>query len=178
MSNAAVANRYAFALFQVANEKQLLNELESEFRVVRDILKQDKDFVSILSSPKLAREKKKQIIQKVFSNVNPYLMNTLLLLVDRQREEQMAQVANYFIELADAEKGVAEAKVTSVRPLTEDEKKALSQAFSAMLGKKELLIENQVDSNLLGGIKLRIGNRIYDGSLKGKLERLERQLLR
>ena len=62
--------------------------------------------------------------------------------------------------------------------LTEEETKAISTTFAKKLGKKDLRIENIVDSNLLGGIKLRIGNRIYDGSLQGKLERLERQLLR
>ena len=98
--------------------------------------------------------------------------------MDRGREGLIVQVADHFIELADSEKGIAEAIVTSVRPLTEEETKAISTTFAKKLGKKDLRIENKVDSNLLGGIKLRIGNRIYDGSLQGKLERLERQLLR
>ncbi len=178
MSTSAVANRYALALFQVAKEKKLLDVLESELRVVKDVLNANKGFSALLSTRKLSKDKKKQIIQEVFSNVNPFLKNTLLLLVDRQREDQIAEVADSFIELAYAEKGIAEAKVTSVRPLSEEETKALSKVFSAKLGKKELLIENKVDSNLLGGIKLQVGNRIYDGSLKGKLERLENQLLR
>lgn len=74
-------------------------------------------------------------------------------------------------------KGIADAKVYTVRPLTEAEKEALSVSFAAKVGKKSLRIDNIVDTNLLGGIKLRIGNRIFDGSLRGKLERLERQLL-
>jgi F-type H+-transporting ATPase subunit delta len=67
--------------------------------------------------------------------------------------------------------------VYSTRPLTEAEQQALSATFAAKVGKQSLRIENIVDTNLLGGIKLRIGNRIFDGSLRGKLERLERQLL-
>ena len=65
----------------------------------------------------------------------------------------------------------------STRALTETEYEALSSTFAAKVGKKSLRIENIVDSNLLGGIKVQIGNRIYDGSLQGKLERLEHQLL-
>ena len=86
-------------------------------------------------------------------------------------------MADEFIQLANDERGIAEAKVISTRALTETEHEALSSTFAAKVGKKSLRIENIVDSNLLGGIKVRIGNRIFDGSLRGKLERLEHQLL-
>jgi F-type H+-transporting ATPase subunit delta len=178
MSNPAIANRYAFALFQVAKEQKLLDQLKDELRVVREVINQNKNFNTLLSSPKISKEKKKQMLKDVFSGVNPFLQNTLKLLVDRGREGLIVQVADHFIELANSEKGIAEATVTSVRPLSEEETKAISSAFAKKLGKKDLRIENIVDSNLLGGIKLRVGNTIYDGSVQGKLERLERQLLR
>ena len=104
-------------------------------------------------------------------------MNTLLILIDRHREDQIVEVADQFFELANEEQGIAEAKVYSIRPLTEAEREALSAALQLKLVKNHLRIENIVDSELLGGIKLRIGNRIYDGSLRGKLDRLERKLL-
>ncbi|WP_338471037.1 F0F1 ATP synthase subunit delta [Niallia sp. XMNu-256] len=178
MSNPAIANRYAFALFQVAIEQKLLDQLDTELRVVREVIQQNQDFNTLLSSPKLSKDKKKQLLQNAFSNANPFLQNTFNLLVDRGREGLIVQIADHFIELTNNEKGIAEATVTSARPLTEKEIKALSKTFAKKLGKKDLRIENIVDSNLLGGIKLRVGNRIYDGSVKGKLERLERQLLR
>ena len=178
MSSPAVANRYASALFQVAKEQKLLDTLESELRVVREVVQKHTDFNTIIASPKLSKENKKKVLEKIFSGANPLLLNTLKLLVDRQREGFIAPVADHFIALADNEKGIAEGVVTSVRPLTEEETKALSKAFAAKVGKKSLRLENIVDSNLLGGVKLQIGNRIYDGSLKGKLERLERQILR
>lgn len=100
-----------------------------------------------------------------------------MLLVDRHRENEIIDVANEFSELANEERGVEAANVFSVRPLTEDERTALSVSFAKKIGKKSLQIENIVDSDLLGGIKIRIGNRIFDGSLRGKLDRLERTLL-
>jgi F-type H+-transporting ATPase subunit delta len=178
MSNPAVANRYAFALFQVAKEQKLLDTLESELRVVREVVRKHTDFSTIIASPKLSKEKKKKVLENIFSGANPLLLNTFKLLVDRQREEFIPQVADHFITLADDEKGIAEGVVTSVRPLTEEETKALSKSFAAKIGKKSLRLKNIVDSTLLGGVKLQIGNRIYDGSLQGKLERLERQILR
>ena len=68
-------------------------------------------------------------------------------------------------------------KCISTRALTETEYEAISSTFAAKVGKKSFRIENIIDSNLLGGISVQIGNRIYDSSLRGKLERLERQLL-
>jgi F-type H+-transporting ATPase subunit delta len=177
MSSSAVAKRYALALFQLAKEHQLLDQMEQELRVVKEVIIQNKDLNAVLKSPKLPIEKKKEILKEAFSSVNTYVFNTLMILIDRHREDHIADMADHFIGLANEERGIAEAKVYSVRPLTEAERDALSSVFASKVGKQSLRIENIVDSNLLGGIKLRIGNRIFDGSLRGKLERLERQLL-
>lgn len=98
-------------------------------------------------------------------------------MVERHREDEITGMVEHFLDLSDEQKGIAEAKVYSVRPLTDEERNALSATFAAKVGKQSLRIENIVDSNLLGGVKLRIGNKIFDGSLRGKLDRLERQLL-
>ena len=91
--------------------------------------------------------------------------------------DQLTAVTDQFIALANDAKGIAEAKVYSVKPLNAEQAEALSAAFAPKVDKQALQIENIVDSNLLGGLKLRIGNRIFDGSLRGKLDRLERKLL-
>jgi F-type H+-transporting ATPase subunit delta len=177
MSNSMVAKRYALALFQIAKEQQLLEVVEEELRVVKEVMVYNNDLKAVLKSLKLTLDKKKEIVKGAFSNVNPYVLNTLLILIDRHREDEIVEVANQFFELANDEKGVAEAEVFSTRELTEAEREAISTTFAAKVGKKSLRIENIVDSELLGGVKLRIGNRIYDGSLRGKLDRLERKLL-
>ncbi|MEH7333361.1 F0F1 ATP synthase subunit delta [Neobacillus drentensis] len=177
MSNSMVAKRYASALFQIAKEQQILSNVEEELRVVREVLDYNADLKAVLKSSKLTNENKKEIIRNAFSTVNAYVLNTLMILIDRHREDEIIEVVNQFIELANEEMGIAEAKVYSIRPLTDVEREAVSTTFAAKIGKKSLRIENIVDSDLLGGIKLRIGNRIYDGSLRGKLNRLERKLL-
>ncbi len=177
MSNSTVAKRYALALFQLANEHQLLDQMEEELRAVKEVVNHNSDLKAVLKSPKLPIEKKKEILKGAFASVNTYVLNTLMILIERHREDHISDVADHFISLANDKKGIADAKVYTVRPLTEAEKAALSESFAAKVGKKSLRIDNIVDTNLLGGIKLRIGNRIFDGSLRGKLERLERQLL-
>ncbi|MDZ5471813.1 F0F1 ATP synthase subunit delta [Bacillus sp. 31A1R] len=177
MSNSTVAKRYALALFQLAKENQLLDQMESELRVVKEVVNNSDNLNAVLKSPKLSNEKKKEILKESFESFSVYVLNTLMILIDRHREDHISDVADHFIQLANDERGIAEAIVYTIRPLTEAERQALSESFATKFGKKSLRIDNIVDSNLLGGIKLRIGNRIFDGSLRGKLERLERQLL-
>ncbi|SFB03825.1 MULTISPECIES: F0F1 ATP synthase subunit delta [unclassified Bacillus (in: firmicutes)] len=177
MSNSMVAKRYALALFQLAKEHQILEQMEQELRVVKEVFINNPDMNAVLKSPKLSVEKKKEILKGTFTSANPFVVNTLMLLIDRHREDQTVEMAEEFIVLANEARGVADAKVYSVRPLTDSEREAISVSFAKKVGKNSLRIENIVDSNLLGGVKLRIGNRIFDGSLRGKLDRLERKLL-
>jgi F-type H+-transporting ATPase subunit delta len=177
MSDSLVARRYALALFQLAKEHQLLEQMEEEIRVVKAVFANNPDINAVLKSPKLSNEKKKEILKEAFAAASTQVQNTLMILIDAHREDEILEMAEGFIELANEERGVADAKVYSVRPLSDAERDALSASFAQKVGKKSLRIENIVDSNLLGGIKLRIGNRIFDGSLRGKLDRLERKLL-
>jgi F-type H+-transporting ATPase subunit delta len=177
MSNTLVAKRYASALFQIANEQQILGQVEEDLRVVKEVLEYNSDLKAVLKSSKLTIDKKKEIVKNAFASVNVFVLNTVLVLIDRHREDQIVEVTDQFLELANEAMGIAEAEVYSARELTDAEREALSATFAAKIGKKSLRIENIVDSNLLGGIRLRIGNRIYDGSLRGKLDRLERKLL-
>ncbi len=177
MSSSMVAKRYALALLQIAKEQQLLGVIEEELRVVKEVIGYNPELKAVLKSSKLTIDKKKEILTQVFASLSVYVRNTLLILIDRHREDEIIHVANEYIELANAEMGVAEADVYSTRALSDAEREALSAVFAAKIGKKSLKIENIVDSDLLGGLKIRIGNRIYDGSLRGKLNRLERKLL-
>jgi F-type H+-transporting ATPase subunit delta len=177
MMGSMVAKRYALALFSLAKEQNLIDQVEEELRVVKEVFVLNEELRAVLESPKVAKETKKAIITNAFASVNPYVLNTLMLLVDRHRENQIMAAADEFTALANEERGVESATVYSVRPLTEAERTALSASFAKKIGKQSLRIENAVDSQMLGGIKVRIGNRIFDGSLRGKLDRLGRTLL-
>jgi F-type H+-transporting ATPase subunit delta len=177
MSNPTIANRYARALFQVASEQKQLDTVESELRVVKEVFQNNAGLASVLASPKVSLDKKKELLTQAFGSASSYVLNTLMLLVDRHRIGSITEVADQFIELVNDTKGVAEATVYSVQPLTDAQKEALSLAFAPKVGKQALHIENITDSNLLGGVRLRVGNRIFDGSLRGKLDRLQRKLL-
>lgn len=177
MMDIGVSKRYALALFQIARENSKIDQLEEEIRVVKTLVNTSTDLQQVLQSPNISLEKKKDIVKTAFASASSYLQNLLMILIDRHREEFIPSICDQFIELVNEEKGIAEATVYSVRPISEEEEKAISATFASKVGKESLQIENIVDSNLLGGIKVRIGNKIFDGSLQGKLDRLQRQLL-
>ena len=101
-----VAKRYALALFQLVREQQLLDTVEEELRVVKEVFYVNEDLKAVLQSPKVSREKKKAILTNAFASVNTYVLNTLLLLVDRHRENEIMDVADEFSELANEDEGL------------------------------------------------------------------------
>jgi len=177
MIGSIVAKRYALALFQIANEKQLLDQMELELRTVREVTLNNDDFKALLKTPKISMENKKQMIKTIFAGLSEDVQNTIIILMERHREEEIAAVADHFIALANEAKGTADAIVYSARELTSEEAASISTTFAASIGKKSLQMNNIVDKSLIGGVKIQIGNRIYDGSVRGKLDRLERKLL-
>ncbi|EUJ45867.1 F0F1 ATP synthase subunit delta [Listeria riparia FSL S10-1204] len=100
----------------------------------------------------------------------------MFLLVDRGREDYLVTIINQYLKKVKDARGIADAEVYSVVPLSEAEEAELSKAFAAKMSKNELNIHNHIDPSLLGGVRVVIGNRIYDGSLKSKLRDLERQI--
>ncbi|KUP04154.1 ATP synthase F0F1 subunit delta [Bacillus coahuilensis p1.1.43] len=177
MSNSAVAKRYAQALFELAQKNQHLDAVEEEMRTVKAVFTQTPELYAVLSSPRVPTENKKKVVSDAFKAVSPLVLNTLMLLIDRRRIGAVEEIAEQLIQLVNEAKGIAAAVVYSARPLTKEEEAGLSAALAPKVGKQSLKIENRVDQDLLGGVKVQIGNTIFDGSLKGKLTRLERQLI-
>src|SRR4051794_33254008 len=101
MSNSMVAKRYALALFQIAKETQALGVIEEELRVVKEVVQYNPELKAILNSSKLSIVEKKEIIKTAFTTVNINVVNTLLILIDRHREDEIVNVANEFLELAN-----------------------------------------------------------------------------
>ncbi|WP_408008629.1 F0F1 ATP synthase subunit delta [Pseudalkalibacillus sp. A8] len=173
-----VAKRYAAALFEVVRERNALDQVEKELVSVKSVIQENDQLLTILNHPKISIDDKKALLSKLFGNqVSEAVHNTLLLMVDRKREAMIPSMVEQYIRLANEERGVADATVYSVRILTEDEQQAISKTFAERLNVKELRVENVIDQDLVGGIKVKIGNRIFDGSVSGKLNRIQRQLV-
>ncbi|WP_164217661.1 F0F1 ATP synthase subunit delta [Virgibacillus sp. YIM 98842] len=177
MSEAVVAKRYADALFQLGNEKAVLDSLLEEFRTVKKVFETNANFNTFLKHPRVHNEKKKQFLDEVFQGLSADVVNTIKLLVERQRSEILPSIIDHFIQLVYDAKGIAAATVYSVRELDSAELKELESAFAKRFNKNALYLENKVDPSILGGIRIRLGNTIFDGSISGKLKRIERKIV-
>lgn len=177
MSASTVAKRYALALFEVARGQGKTEVIASEMREIRQVFATTGELRALLTSPKLSNKEKKALLSKLFDGADQLTLNTLYVLADAQRLGETVGVAQVFTELVDEAAGIAEAKVYSTRPLTEEEQSELSAVFAKKVGKQSLRIDNIVDASLIGGLRLRIGNRIYDNSIRTKLDHLKRGLV-
>ncbi|GGE05266.1 ATP synthase subunit delta [Marinithermofilum abyssi] len=175
MSQTVVAKRYAKALFEAAQERQLLEQVEREWRGIAETWAGSEELRGWLSHPTVNLDQKKQTVNQLFGELSDISRNLLYLLLDRGREAIIGEIYAEYKALVFEAKGIAEAEVISAAPLSQEEKQALSQAFEQRIGKK-LNITNRVDSDLLGGVIVRIGDRLYDGCLRGKLARFQKQL--
>ncbi|MFJ8263082.1 F0F1 ATP synthase subunit delta [Rummeliibacillus sp. NPDC094406] len=177
MSQSTAANRYAKALFQLAQEHNLLNEVTEDLREVKIAFGENGNLFQLLDSPKIETDKKKEMLSELFASVQPIIVNALKLLVDKKRIHEVVSVIDAFVAQANDAQGVADAVVFSTRTLAEEEKQRISTAFAQKVGKNALHITNEIDASLLGGIRVQIGNQIYDNSVATKLAGLKRELI-
>lgn len=177
MTQSIVAKRYAQALFELAKGQGKLAEVGSDLQEIVKVAKQSPDFLAVLGAPKITIEKKKQLVTSLFAGATPTVLDTLQLLVDKKRITEVGAIAEVYNELATNEQGSANAVVYSTRELTAEERESISTAFAKRVGKQTLTITNEIDPSLLGGIRVQIGNHIFDSTVLAKLARLENELI-
>ncbi|WP_040952308.1 F0F1 ATP synthase subunit delta [Gorillibacterium massiliense] len=174
----AASKRYAKALFEVARDHGRVSEVEQDLRLIADTLKNSAELRQVLEHPSVQPEDKKKIVQSLFAGkIGSDVSNLLLLLADRRREAILPTLVEDYVKIANEALGQAEAIVTTPLALTDEEIKVVAEHFGKITGKK-IRVTNQIDDNLLGGMQVRIGDRLYDGSLAGKLNRLRKTLVR
>ena len=172
-----VAKRYAEALFQVAQSQNVLAEVSADLKELAKAFETTPELVSLLQAPKISSEKKKAMVSNILSNAHQAVVNTLHLLIDKKRINEVSLVAEEFQALAAAAQGAAVATVFSTRTLTDAERAEISAAFAKLVGMEKLEITNVIEPSLLGGIRVQIGNYIYDSTVASKLESLKRTLV-
>ncbi|RUL53174.1 F0F1 ATP synthase subunit delta [Lysinibacillus antri] len=172
-----VAKRYADALFLLAGEKQIVADVNADLEELVKVIETTPELLSLLDSPKFSIERKKQIVAEIFANANEFVINTLVLLIEKKRVNETKALAQEFKVLAAEAQGSADAKVYSTRELTDAEKDEISTAFGKLVGKGKLNITNVIEPSLLGGVRVQIGNYIFDNTVANKLEGLKRTLV-
>jgi F-type H+-transporting ATPase subunit delta len=175
MAVAGAAKRYGQAAFDVAKEHNLVDEWESDFALIAEVLS-DPGMMDYFQSPAVPRMSKVNAITEILPRENQLLLrNLMLLLLERRRFYQIHDVAAVFQELVLAERGIAVARVATAVELTEEELELVRDRLSAILGKK-IEILPRVDPEIIGGIVAQIGDDLFDGSVRTQLIALRRRL--
>ena len=171
-----VASRYAEALFQVGEETDSTDKLYGELKAVVHIVKENKDFSNILRSPLVSKEEKKDLITKVFDGkLSQNMINFLKILADKDRLALLADIEKDFKVLLNEKNNILEGIVITAVPMKEEEVKELQTKLSAKYN-KTVVLENEVDKSVLGGVLVRLGNEEIDGTVKNRLDKMKEQL--
>jgi F-type H+-transporting ATPase subunit delta len=177
MAEESVARRYAAALMNQALASGSLDVISTELDRVASALEGSPLLKAFLANPLVARERKKAVAIQLFEKeVGKATMGFLSLLVDKRRIDSFTEVRAEFDRLVRAHKNIVSASATSAVPLTPQQVQDLEKALEARTG-KDIELTTSVDPSLMGGILVRIGDTVLDGTVRGKLDRLREQLL-
>lgn len=173
-----VAGRYAKALYEIAEQDRRTLEVEQELQALVQILHEDQEVEQFILSPNISSDVKWNVIRGgLEGKLSEAVISLAKMLIDRGRIEILPELLYSYTKITGEKLGLVDALVTSVYPLSEQEQATVASEFGQLVNKK-IRIQNVVDKSLLGGIKVRIGDTLYDGSLSGKLERLEKSFRR
>jgi F-type H+-transporting ATPase subunit delta len=175
---AAVLGRYARAYADVAMKNKLNPEKTvAEFEQMAEVVKDSRELRNVLENPAVSREQKLKLLDAIIKHVGAtkMLRNFLAVLIDHRRISKIGDLLEQFKREMDRRMGIADAKVSSIRELTSAEKKLLEQELGEITGKTVRATYSQ-DASLLGGVMVRVGSTIYDGSVHGRLQRMRQEL--
>ncbi len=178
MSLQPVARRYAKALFELAVEANALDKFTADLKSVADTIAQNPDLLSALTNPTVPVPARMAIMEQVADKLGlaPIVKNAVLLITDHNRASALPRIASALSELADEKAGKLRADVISAAPLTDVQYGKLTATLEKLTGRKISLVK-KTDPSLIGGVVTRIGDKVYDGSVKSRLEEIRLSLL-
>ena len=166
-----VANSYGEALFELALEKNALDDMLQEVVCIQNVIEENADFRKFLSHPQISKEEKISVVEKVFKEkASNDIVGLLVMIVKKDRSNEIDAIFDYFVKKVKEYNHVGVASVTSAIELSDTQKKKIVDRLIDLTDYKEFEISYTVDKNILGGLIIRIGDRVVDSSLKNKLE--------
>jgi F-type H+-transporting ATPase subunit delta len=178
MRDIRIAKPYAQALYDAAAEQDALDRIVGDASQVVDLAQESEDFEQFLTNPILSPQFKSEMFQQLLSEaVHPLTLNFLLLLASKQRERFLVAILQAFLKLVDLKAGRVVAQVTSAVPLSDAQQNSLVKQLSDYSG-AEVRLDLSEDTAIKGGIIVRLGDTVFDGSVATQLQRLRSLLAR
>ena len=173
----SVSSRYGLALFSLAVDENKVLSWQEEVKELSSILKENADFVMILGSSFLPIEKRQEILGKSLVGVDKNILALILVVMENNRTNDLLEIFESFNSLCNEYRGVSEGLIYSTLKL---DKKVINQIEEKIskIEKHKVELKNVIDPTLIGGVKVVINDRIYDGSIKHHIEVMKSDLLK
>lgn len=173
------AKVYGDGLFDLALEKQEIDEFFEEVKALQTILRKNSELSKLMGHPQVSRDEKVQMIKDIFEGkIREELVGFFILVVEKGRFGEIQSILDYFTDLVYEHKKIGKAQVVTAVPLRELQKRTTRERLLATTGYEQMEIDYQVDASLIGGMVIRIKDRVADNSIRTRLDILTRDLLK
>jgi len=169
-----LAERYAAALFDLADERRILDEVASDLRELRAMLQGSSDFLRLIRSPVVSRDQQAEAILTVAEHAgfSPLVRDFLAVVARNRRLFAVPTMIEAFLAKLAARRGEVTAQVVAAQPLSETQLASLNEQLRRSIGSR-VSVDVRIDPGLIGGLVVKLGSRMVDGSIKSKLQRLQ-----
>ena len=176
MSSTRAAIRYAKAILEIADSKNVTSDVSADMALIASTIQSNSELSSFIQNPLVKTDAKKDVVSEVFASVNPVTQSIFQLLLENKRFEILDSIAVEYNKLFDIMNGVEVAKVTTAVPMDAELEAKVSAKIASISSSKKITIENIVDPAILGGFILKIGDKQYNASIADRLQVLKREL--
>lgn len=171
-----IADRYAEAMLNIAEENNVLDFVKNDLPAIANTLRENKDFKDFLEHPLIPKSDKKDVLEKLFRDkFNPYVINLIKLLLDRNRIFIFCAISNSFIKQFNKKFNIITAEIITAINIDNDTKNLIQQRLASILS-KQVEITTKLDPDIIGGVVIKVEDRIIDGSIKGRIESIQRTI--
>ena len=170
--NSEISEPYAQAIMSLAQQENLTEQFGETFRSIESLLSESKEFKDFVLNPVIKNEDKKSVLKKVMGDDNPYLVNFMMLLVDKRRIIFLEPIVEQYLNLLRKLNQTVLAEVTSAQELTDEQKGNIVDKVKNIVEARDVELKTSVDPSLIGGVIIKVGSKVIDASLKGQLRRI------
>lgn len=177
LSNIEIGQRYGKALFEFALEQKQENAILDELYALMEIYKQIPDLGEILTDARLQNVEKKQLLTKITDSASEIMTNFLQLLFEYRRLNVLPEIVTAYEKLYDKFTGTYNAHIIAAVELNAEQLDSLRQALKERLNAQKINLTTEVDKTIIGGLIVKVGGQIIDGSIASRIKKLRRVLL-
>ena len=173
-----ISKTYGGALYELAVEENKVDSFMEEIQALQQILAENKELQSLMNHPKIIKEEKLQVLRNIFEGrMDKELLGFLSLIITKDRYDEIDNILQYFIDEVKELKGIGVAYVTTAEALREEQKQQIVAKLLSTTKYEQMEMHYTEDKSLIGGMVIRIKDRVVDSSVRTKLEEMKKQLL-